>query len=97
VKPINNSFSRFLIETTGYHSATHKFRNKELIHLHDPLAVGVVIDPTLVRKEKLSIDVETQEGKHYGETSEVEEGQKVEVCLGVDVKGFLELFISRWG
>jgi len=95
VKPINNSFSRFVIEATGYHSATHRFRNMELIHLHDPLAVGVVIDPALVRKERLSIDVDTQEGEHYGQTSEVKEGPKVEVCLGVDAKGFLDLFLSR--
>ena len=95
VIPINNSFSKFVIEATGYHSATHRFRNMELIHLHDPLAVGVVIDPVLVRKERLSIDVDTQEGDHYGQTSEVKEGPKVEVCLGVDAKGFLELFLSR--
>ena len=95
VKPVNNSISKFLIEATGYHSVTHQFRNMELIHLHDPLAVGVVIDPTLVRKERLSIHVETQEGEHYGKTSEVEEGLKVEVCLGVNAEGFLELFLSR--
>jgi purine nucleosidase len=95
VKPINNSFSKFVIEATGYHSTTHRFRNMELIHLHDPLAVGVVIDPALVREERLSIDVDTQEGEHYGKTSEVEEGLKVEVCLGVNVGGFLELFLSR--
>jgi inosine-uridine nucleoside N-ribohydrolase len=57
--------------------------------------VGVVIDPALVRKERLSIDVDTQEGEHYGKTSEVEEGLKVEVCLGVNAGGFLELFLSR--
>jgi len=95
VKPINNSFSKFVIEATGYHSATRQFRNKELIHLHDPLAVGVVIDPTLVGKEKLFIDVETQEGEHYGQTSEVKEGPEIEVCLGVDSQKFLDLFASR--
>jgi purine nucleosidase len=95
VKPVNNSISKFLIEATGYHSVTHQFRNMELIHLHDPLAVGVVIDPTLVRKERLSIHVETQEGEHYGKTSETKEGPEVEVCLEVNSKGFLELFLSR--
>ena len=94
MKPLNNSFSKFVIEATGYHSTTHQFRNMELIHLHDPLAVGVVIDPTLGRKEKLSIQVETQEGGHYGKSSETKEGPKVEVCLEVDAKGFLELFLS---
>ena len=48
-----------------------------------------------MRKEKLSIDVEIQEGEHYGHISEVKEGPKVEVCLEVDAKGFLELFLSR--
>jgi pyrimidine-specific ribonucleoside hydrolase len=95
VKPINNVFSKFVIEVTGYDSTGHQFRNKELIHLHDPLAVGVVIDPTLVRKERLLIDVETQEGEHYGKTSETKEGPKIEVCLGVNAKEFLELFLSR--
>jgi inosine-uridine nucleoside N-ribohydrolase len=95
VKPINNEFSKFVIEATGYDSIRHQFRNKELIHLHDPLAVGVVIDPTLVRKERLPIDIETQEGEHYGKTSEAKEGPKIEVCLGVNAKEFLELFLSR--
>ena len=95
VKPVNNSISKFFIEATGYHSVTHQFRNMELIHLHDPLAVGVVIDPTLVRKERLSIHVETQEGEHYGKTSETKEGPEVEVCSEVNAEGFLELFLSR--
>jgi inosine-uridine nucleoside N-ribohydrolase len=95
VKPINNVFSKFVIEATGYDSIRHQFRNKELIHLHDPLAVGVVIDPTLVRKERFPIDVETQADEHYGKTSETKEGPKIEVCLGVNAKEFLELFLSR--
>lgn len=97
VKPINNSFSRFVMEATGYHSATRQFRNKELIHLHDPLAVGVVIDPTLVKKEKLSIDVETQEGESFGKTAEGLGESNIDVCLTVNAKHFLELFISRLG
>ncbi|MGA2518884.1 MAG: nucleoside hydrolase [Thermodesulfobacteriota bacterium] len=97
VKPFNNSFSKFLIEATGYGPTTHQFRNRELFYLHDPLAVGVVIDPALVKKERLSMDVEIREGEHYGKTSEAKEGPKVNVCLGVDAKRFLELFLSRLG
>ncbi len=95
VKPIDNSFSKFLIEATGYRSTKHRFRNGELFYLHDPLAVGVVIDPTLVRKERLSIDVETQGGEYLGKTSEAKEGPEIDVCLGVDSQKFLELFSSR--
>ena len=96
VKPINNAFSQFVIEAIGYDLATHRFlRGSELIYLHDPLAVGVVIDPDLVRKEQLSLDVNTQEGEHYGQILEVKEGPKVEVCLKVDAKRVLELFSTR--
>ena len=97
VTPINNSFSKFAIEATGYDSTTHQFRNKELIHLHDPLAVGVVIHPDLVKKQKLSLHVETQEGEYFGKIVEGLGDSNIDVCLTVDAKGFLELFISRLG
>lgn len=95
VKLINNPFSQFLLEATGYDFTIHKFREKELIYLHDPLAVGVAIDPNLVRTERLSLDVNTQEGEHYGQILEVEERPNIEVCLEVDAKKFLELFLAR--
>ncbi len=95
VKPINNPFSKFVTEATGYDSTTHRFRNMERFYLHDPLAVGVAIDPTLVSKERLAIRVETQEGEYYGRTSETREGPKMDVCFGVDSQRFLELFVSR--
>jgi purine nucleosidase len=97
VKPITNSISKFIIEATGYDSTTHQFRNKERIHLHDPLAVGVVIDPTLVGKERLSIDVGTQEGEHFWKIVEGLGKSNIDVCFTVDVKRFLELFMSRLG
>jgi purine nucleosidase len=95
VKPINNDFSQFAIEATGYDSARHQFRNKDLIHLHDPLAVGAVVDPELVKKERLAIKVETREGEYYGRTFERGKRPNIEVCLEVNAKGFLELFLSR--
>jgi len=97
VKPINNSFSHFVIDATGYDSATHNFRGKELIYLHDPLAVGVVIDPTLVRTESLSLEVNVQKGKDYGHITEVSKSFKIEVCLEVDSERFSDLFLSRLG
>jgi len=95
LKLVRNPFSQFVIEAIGYDLATHRFRGKELIYLHDPLAVGVVIDPDLVTKERLSVDIETGEEEHYGHLSEVKEGSKIEVCLEVNSKRFLELFLSR--
>jgi inosine-uridine nucleoside N-ribohydrolase len=95
VKPLNTPFSNFLIEATGYDIETHRFRNRESIFLHDPLAVGVAIDPDLVRIERVPLQVETQEGEYYGKIIEVKEGPEINVCLGVDAERFLELFVSR--
>jgi len=97
VKPMNHSFSKFVIEATGYNSTTHQFSNQELIHLHDPLAVGVVINPDLVKMQKLSLDVETQEGAYFGKIEERPGDSNIDVCLTVDAKSFLELFLSRLG
>jgi purine nucleosidase len=98
IKPISNSFSQFIIEAIGYDLTTHRFlRGTDLTYLHDPLSVGVVIDPDLVKKEKLSLHVETQEGEFFGKISEISGNKRIDVCLDVDERGFLELFLSRLG
>jgi purine nucleosidase len=96
VRPLNNLLSQFVVEATQYNSNTQRFlENSEVFHLHDPLAVGVAIDQNLVEMEKLSIDVETREGEYYGQTKEVEGRPKINACLSVNSKTFLELFLSR--
>jgi inosine-uridine nucleoside N-ribohydrolase len=97
IKPLRNSLSRFVIEATGYESKERHFRGgRKVSYLHDPLAVGAVIDPQLVRTEKLSITVETKEGESYGKSYEVPGAEmNIEVCLGVEQKRFLELFLTR--
>jgi len=94
--PIHNSFSQFVIEVIGYDIIAHRFlRDSDFIYLHDPLAVAVVIDPTLVRTEPLSLDVNTHEGEQYGHMTEVSGKSKIDVCLEVDAERFLDLFLSR--
>ena len=101
IKPIQRPFSQFAVESTGYDFKSKEFRGgRKTFYLHDPLAVGVGIDPDLVRKKRLPVLVETTEGEHYGQVREVPAGQvlghqKVDVCLGVDAEKFLELFLSR--
>ena len=98
INPIKNKFSQFIIEVIGYDLNMHRFlRGTELIYLHDPLAIGVVIDPSLVRKERLVLDVETREGPFYGRISETSGNPKIDVCVRVNAQGFLELFLSRLG
>ena len=97
VRPLQNSFSQFVIEATGYEASAGHFRGgRKVSYLHDPLAVGAAIDSKLVRKEKLSISVEVKEGELYGKSCEIRGGEKnVEVCLGVDREKFLDLFLTR--
>jgi purine nucleosidase len=97
VKSLRNSLSQFVVEATGYESSERHFRGgRKVSYLHDPLAVGAVIDPELVRKEKLSVSVEAKEGEFYGKSYEVPGADKnIEVCLGVDQERFLELFLTR--
>lgn len=62
--------------------------------LHDPLAVGVVIDPTLVNTRRMSVEVDVT-GDTIGRTYEVNSNNsKMNVCLEVESERFLEHFLS---
>ena len=93
--PIRNPFSDFLIKATGYDMEAHRFKNRGSIFLHDPLAVGVAINTTFVKIERLSLHVDTNEDEYYGRITEKGDGPKIDVCLEVDSERFLELFVSR--
>jgi purine nucleosidase len=97
LRTLGNPFSRFVVEATGYEAGGGYFRGRRTaFYLHDPLAVGAVIDPQVVRRERLPISVEAKEGEFYGKIHEVPRGEKkVEVCLGVDREKFLNLFLDR--
>jgi inosine-uridine nucleoside N-ribohydrolase len=96
IRPTNNPFSQFTIDAIGYDLNTRRFqRGTDLIYLHDPLAVGTVIEADLVRKERLLLNVETQEADRLGQTLEAEGTPNIEACLQVNSKRFLELFLSR--
>lgn len=63
--------------------------------LHDPLAIGVVIDPSFVTVEEMRVKVVT-EGEELARTAEVPgEQPNVRVCVGVDAERFLAHFTSR--
>jgi purine nucleosidase len=68
--------------------------------MHDPLAVGVVIDRTLVTTQCLPVEVETQGKLTRGETVADRRNRKeiercAKVCLGVQADRFIELFVTR--
>ncbi|MFB3166715.1 nucleoside hydrolase [Neobacillus sp. 179-C4.2 HS] len=63
--------------------------------LHDPLAVGVVIDPSLVKKETWNVKV-VLEGEEMGRTVALSEGEpKIQVCTQVEADRFLNHFLNR--
>ena len=96
VEPLNHFFSQFVVEATQYNSYSQLFvKNSDVFHLHDPLAVGVAIERDLAGTESLSIQVQTGEGEYCGQTNEVEGCPKINACLSVNSKTFLELFLSR--
>jgi purine nucleosidase/pyrimidine-specific ribonucleoside hydrolase len=73
-------------------------------YLHDPLAVGVAIDPSFVTTEMLRIYVET-EGKvtsgmtlpfrHPTRDPAKRDAPNVTVCTAVDATRFLQFFLER--
>ncbi|WP_028544578.1 nucleoside hydrolase [Paenibacillus taiwanensis] len=67
--------------------------------LHDPLAVGAAIDPTLVVTQKLYVDVETKSELCDGQTvcdfqNRLGHIPNVNVCLDVDSERFIHQFIN---
>lgn len=65
-------------------------RGLEQMYLHDPLAVAVALDPTLVTVELDEVDVVTM-GEQEGRTRPVGSG-RVRVATGVDSNRFVEQF-----
>jgi inosine-uridine nucleoside N-ribohydrolase len=73
------------------------------IYLHDPLAVGVAIDPSMVTTASLHVEVETSGGITQGMTladtrairEELKQLPNLEVALEVQSERFLTLFKER--
>jgi purine nucleosidase len=63
--------------------------------LHDPLAVGVAIDASFVKTEKVNVKVILEE-EEYGRTVGSDDGEpKIAVCVEVEADRFLEHFLKR--
>jgi len=96
---------RFVADATGLAlSYIERVEGASLFHLHDPLAVAVAIDPTLVKTAPLSIAVETEDQTNLGRTRtdprSLRGSQKaspnVQAALTVDAARALRLFKQRF-
>jgi purine nucleosidase len=104
VQPLGTQLSRFLIDCTAQtiHFSDRVERSPGMA-MHDPLAVGTVIDPTLVRTVPLPLQVETAGQWTTGMTvadrrslhPELKAPANANVALDVDSSRFLDLFLTR--
>lgn len=75
-----------------------------LLHLHDPMAVAEVVDPSLFTTKKYHVDIETVSNLTRGQTvvdrrDWLPQSQKrppnASVCTGVEGERFLKMFMQR--
>lgn len=101
---MDEQLGRFLSDATSKAMEYMKqMRGVETIFLHDPLAVGVAIDASLVETTLLHVDVETHEGITQGMTladlrairDDLKQPPNLHVALEVDTKLFLAFFKER--
>jgi inosine-uridine nucleoside N-ribohydrolase len=102
VEPLADPPAQFLLDCTAQIIAfSRKFEGFPGIVLHDPLAMGVAIDPALVKTQPLHVQVETRGEITAGMTVADRRlfravgTPNMEVALEVDTDRFLSLFMER--
>lgn len=104
IAPQGTVISQFICDCTSeYFNFAQKLLGESRLLLHDPLAIGAVIDPTLVATELLHVAVETAGEVTEGMTladrrpfkSDWKKPPNAEVCLGVDGDRFVSFFIEN--
>lgn len=96
--------SHFLRDCTGELIAfAEEHYGESIFFLHDPLAVGVVIDPTFVTKKPMHVEIETEGTITEGMTvadrrplkPELKKPPNANVCIDVDANRFVSFFMER--
>jgi purine nucleosidase len=105
IEPLRTPVSDFIARTTVLCRAYMKIvEGIEGFHLHDPLAVGVGIDPTFCETEVMRLDVETEGALTAGQVvadrrllldERLLNGSNVRACVGVDRRRFVAFFLER--
>jgi purine nucleosidase/pyrimidine-specific ribonucleoside hydrolase len=104
VRPVGSPLSQFVMDCTARTIAySSRVERPPGMAMHDPLAVGALIDPTLVHTVPLSVQVETKgeltrgmlvaDRRHL--RSDLVARANVRVALDVDADRFLEMFLRR--
>jgi purine nucleosidase len=93
----NREDSQFFADMTSFYMQAYETFHPSIggCALHDPLAVGVVIDSSFVKKETWNVKV-VLEGEEMGRTVALSEGElKIQVCTQVESDRFLSHFLDR--
>jgi len=99
-KPHAAALTRFLDDASRfYFERMEKMLGKRIFTMHDPLAVAVALDPTLVETRRAAVDVETTGRLTTGATIVDWRGQwgrlaNAEVAVSADTERFRSLFFE---
>ena len=99
-KPRGPKLTRFLEDASRYYfERMEKMLGKRIFTMHDPLAVAVALDPTLVETRTAAVDIETTGRLTTGATIVDWRGQwgrlaNTEVAVAVDAERFRLLFFD---
>lgn len=91
----------FLADMTDFYIKAYETTSPNLggCGLHDPLAVGVAVDPTLVTTLPINMKVDLEgptRGRTIGDIDRLNDPVKtMQVAIGVDVPRFLDEFMTR--
>jgi purine nucleosidase/pyrimidine-specific ribonucleoside hydrolase len=104
VRPVGSPLSQFVVDCTAQTiQFSARVERPPGMAMHDPLAVGALIDPVLTRTVSLPIQVETRGELTTGMLvadrrlllADLKAPANVHVALEVDAARFLEMFLHR--
>ncbi|AKV55838.1 inosine-uridine nucleoside N-ribohydrolase [Bifidobacterium actinocoloniiforme DSM 22766] len=102
-RDLGTKASAFLADMTDFYIKAYETTSPHLggCGLHDPLAVAVAVDPTLVKTLPINMQVDVEgptRGRTIGDNTRLNDPHKtMQVAVEVDVPRFLNEFMSRIG
>ena len=100
-RDLNTKAGDFLADMTDFYIKAYETTSPHLggCGLHDPLAVGVAVDPTLVTTLPINLQVDVEgptRGRTIGDNTRLNDPVKtMQAAVGVDVPRFLNEFMTR--
>jgi purine nucleosidase len=99
-KPRGPALTRFIEDASRfYFERMEKWHGRRHVIMHDPLALGVALDPTLIETRRAAVDIETSGRLTTGATIVDWHGQwgrlpNAEVAVSVDAERFCKNFFD---